>query len=62
MRPGRHYPKGRLIAEGTVEELRAKQFRVRREDASLEDLFLKLTGGEEHKDLIKHLSSDESSR
>ena len=55
--------RGRLIAEGTVEELRAKAVPGKAgEDASLEDLFLKLTGGEEHKDLIKHLSSDESSR
>lgn len=54
---------GNLIALGTVEELRAKAVPGEAgEGASLEDLFLKLTGGEEYKDLIKHLSSDQSSR
>jgi ABC-2 type transport system ATP-binding protein len=49
--------KGRLIAEGTVEELRRKTVPGKEgEDVSLEDLFLKLTGGEEYRELIKHLS------
>ncbi len=52
--------KGVLIAEGTVEELRRKAVPGHEgADASLEDLFLKLTGGEEYKDLIRHLSGGE---
>jgi len=53
---------GVLIAEGTVEELRSKAV-PGKEGAvfSLEDLFLKLTGGEEYKELIRHLSSDHPS-
>ncbi|NLA59682.1 MAG: ABC transporter ATP-binding protein [Firmicutes bacterium] len=53
---------GVLIAEGTVEELRSKAV-PGKEGAgfSLEDLFLKLTGGEEYKELISHLSSDQTS-
>ncbi len=50
---------GVLIAEGTVEELRSKALPGKEgADVSLEDLFLKLTGGEEYKELIKHLGSD----
>lgn len=49
--------KGRLIALGTVDELRQKAAPGHEgADASLEDLFLKLTGGEEYKELIRHLS------
>lgn len=43
---------GELIAEGTIEELRKK---VGEGEGSLEDLFLKLTGGEDTKDLLKFL-------
>lgn len=54
--------KGRLIAQGTVEELRQKAAMGREgQDASLEDLFLKLTGGEEYRELIRHLSGSERS-
>jgi len=41
---------GKLIAEGTIEELRKKVG-----EGSLEDLFLKLTGGEDTKNLLKLL-------
>jgi len=41
---------GKLIAEGTIEELRKKIG-----EGSLEDLFLKLTGGEDTKNLLKFL-------
>lgn len=48
---------GRLIAEGSVEDLRRRGLPEAEGDAvSLEDLFLKLTGGEEYRDLVKHLS------
>lgn len=53
---------GVLIAQGTVAELRSKALPgVEGADASLEDLFLKLTGGEEYRELISHLSSDRPS-
>lgn len=53
--------KGRLIAEGTVDELRKKTLPGQEgRDASLEDLFLKLTGGEEYRELIKHLGSSDN--
>ena len=42
---------GELIAVGTVDELRRKTG----EQSSLEDLFLKLTGSEEYKAVIKEL-------
>jgi len=42
--------KGKLIAEGTLNELRTKS-----RYKSLEDIFLELTGGEEVSDLIKEL-------
>jgi len=45
---------GRLIAEGTMEELRSQ---AKTRDASLEDVFLKLTGGEEVQELIQSLRS-----
>ena len=49
--------KGRLIAEGTVDELRQRAVPGKAgEDVSLEDLFLKLTGGEEYRELVKQLS------
>jgi len=54
--------KGVLIAEGTVDELRRKAVPgAEGADASLEDLFLKLTGGEEYRDLIRHLSGGDRS-
>ncbi len=43
--------KGKLIAVGTIEELRAKAGA----DSSLEDLFLSLTGGHEYAALLRHL-------
>ena len=43
---------GKLIAEGTMEELR--DFSKNR-DADLEEIFLKLTGGEEIRELMKSL-------
>lgn len=51
---------GQLIAVGTVDELRRKALGGTDQEISLEDLFLRLTGGEEYKDLIKHLESEES--
>ena len=43
---------GRLIAQGTIDELRRKTVPGREgAEVSLEDLFLKLTGGEEYKEL-----------
>jgi ABC-2 type transport system ATP-binding protein len=49
---------GRLIAEGSVEDLRRRVLPgTEEETVSLEDLFLKLTGGEEYRELVKHLSS-----
>lgn len=51
--------KGRLLAVGTVDELRQKVVPGEGgESASLEDLFLKLTGGEEYRELIRHLGED----
>lgn len=49
--------RGRLIAEGSVADLRRRVLPETGEDVSLEDLFLKLTGGEEYKELIRHLGS-----
>lgn len=49
---------GKLIASGTMGELRQKA--AGSKDASLEDLFLKLTGGEEYSELVKHLESEGS--
>ncbi|GAC1513447.1 MAG: ABC transporter ATP-binding protein [Candidatus Dormibacteraceae bacterium] len=43
---------GRIVATGTIEELRAQ---TGSEQASLEDLFLKLTAGPESKELIERL-------
>ncbi len=43
---------GKLIAEGTISELKEK---AKDKTANLEDLFLELTGGEDTKDLIKFL-------
>jgi ABC-2 type transport system ATP-binding protein len=43
---------GRVVANGTLDELRAG---VGEDGASLEDLFLTLTGGPEHHALIQHL-------
>ncbi len=43
---------GRIIAEGTLEELRTLS---KTGSTSLEDIFLELTGGEEIMDIIKDL-------
>jgi len=43
---------GELIAEGTMEELRGI---AREKDANLEEIFLKLTGGEEIQELLQSL-------
>jgi len=43
---------GKLIAEGTMDELRKK---AELEKGDLEDIFLKLTAGEEEKELIESL-------
>jgi len=54
---------GRLIAEGTVDDLRRKALPGKEGEAvSLEDLFLKLTGGEEYRELIKHLGPESGSQ
>jgi ABC-2 type transport system ATP-binding protein len=45
---------GRLLVEGTVEELRAKAG----ESRQLEDAFLKLTGGDEEQALAEYLRED----
>ncbi|MBE0447850.1 MAG: ABC transporter ATP-binding protein [Actinobacteria bacterium] len=44
--------KGDLVAVGTVEELRHQ---ARGENSSLEDIFLQITGGSEHEDVIGFL-------
>jgi len=44
--------RGQLIAQGTMAELRSQ---AKSTDANLEDIFLKLTGGEEDKELIQSL-------
>ena len=49
--------KGHLIAEGSVDDLRQRVLPGASEDASLEDLFLKLTGGDEYEELVRHLGS-----
>ncbi len=41
--------RGKIIAQGTMTELRAE---AASETKSLEDIFLELTGGDEHRDLI----------
>ena len=41
-----------LIAQGTMDELRGQ---AQSKDANLKDIFLKLTGGEEVKELIQSL-------
>ena len=46
---------GRMIACGTLEELRALDGR---EPASLEDVFLQLTGGEEYTEVIRFLGEE----
>ncbi len=51
--------KGKLLAEGTIEDLRKKVGQgVVGENASLEDLFLSLTAGEEYRELITHLGEN----
>ncbi len=50
---------GRLLAEGTVDELRQRvSAGTSTGNVSLEDLFLKLTGGEEYKELVSHLGEN----
>ena len=44
--------RGHIVATGTIEELRAQ---AGSEQASLEDLFLKLTAGPESRELIERL-------
>ncbi|MFH2202759.1 MAG: ABC transporter ATP-binding protein [Elusimicrobiota bacterium] len=47
---------GRLISVGTIGELRARaDMRGGEEDVPLEDVFLKMTGGQAYADLLKHL-------
>ncbi|MCW3490371.1 ABC transporter ATP-binding protein [Dethiobacter alkaliphilus] len=48
---------GKLIAQGTPEELRKK---VKHSEGSLEDIFLELTGGHETAELIKSLEEENS--
>jgi ABC-2 type transport system ATP-binding protein len=45
---------GKLLVQGTLEELRDRKSW---ESATLEDIFLDLTGGPEHADLIRYLGS-----
>src|SRR5207249_11321280 len=45
---------GKIVAEGTVDALRRQH---RAGDASLEELFLKLTGGAQARDLVEVLGS-----
>ena len=47
--------RGRLIACGTMGELRA---RARQASATLEDIFLKLTGGTEYEEVIRLLEEE----
>jgi ABC-2 type transport system ATP-binding protein len=48
--------KGRIVATGTMAELRAQAVTSSEgEERSLEDIFLELTGGSEHRDLIQFL-------
>src|SRR3984893_12390377 len=49
--------RGHIVATGTIEELRAQ---AGSEQASLEDLFLKLTAGPESKELIERLLAPKS--
>ncbi len=44
--------KGKIIALGTMEELRLKS---QKHDKSLEDIFLELTGGSEYDEVLKYL-------
>ncbi len=54
--------RGVLLAEGTVKELRKRVVPgPGGEEASLEDLFLKLTGGEEYREIVKHLEDQNGS-
>lgn len=50
--------RGRLIACGTMEELRAQ---ARADSATLEDIFLKLTGGTEYEEVIRLLGEEAAS-
>jgi ABC-2 type transport system ATP-binding protein len=46
---------GRIVAQGSLEELRQSAHAAR--DASLEDIFLRLTGGEEERELARSLAT-----
>ncbi len=48
---------GKIVAEGTVDDLRRQH---RAGDASLEELFLKLTGGAQVRDLVEVLGSGDN--
>src|SRR5256886_17412890 len=48
---------GKIVAEGTVDDLRHQH---RAGDASLEELFLKLTGGAHVRDLVEVLGSGDN--
>jgi len=48
---------GKIVAEGTVEDLRQQH---RAGDASLEELFLKLTGGAHVRELAEVLGDGEA--
>lgn len=50
--------RGHLIACGTMEELRAQ---AREDSATLEDIFLKLTGGTEYEEVIRLLGEEAAS-
>jgi ABC-2 type transport system ATP-binding protein len=50
---------GRLVAVGTLAELRAH---AQRSDASLEDLFLQLTGGADYREVALALSGAAEAR
>src|SRR2546422_2256285 len=50
---------GKIVAEGTVDDLRQQH---RAGDASLEELFLKLTGGAQVRDLVEVLGDRKSTR
>lgn len=53
---------GRLIAVGTVQQLRNQAKRndekLMGTDLTLEDLFLQLTGGAEHQEIVRHLEEE----
>lgn len=50
--------RGHLVASGTMQELRAQ---AREDSATLEDIFLKLTGGTEYEEVIRLLGEEAAS-